>query len=395
MGARTLRKWALVHKWTSLICTLFLLLLCITGLPLLFQSELQGWLMPHHYVALSSDIPAANLDHLVNVARRLYPDQVVTAIFADDDEPQTLVWLTPSWPQMRANPGVQHFVRFDSRTGELLERSPTAAQQRPAFLIVLLNLHITLFAGLAGQLFLAMMGALFAAALVSGVALYGPFARKQAFGTLRAGRRLRWLDLHNVLGIVLLAWTFVVGTTGIMNELSAPLFTVWQRTEVQGILRQVRNLPPLDQNKLASVQAAVSIARTHLPGMVMTSVAFPGAPTGSPAHYLVWMHGSSPLTSRLFNPVLINARSGAFVAVVKMPWYLRTLEISRPLHFGDYGGLPLKVIWALLDIATILVLGSGLYLWFARRKTSVEKRTDELEQVEAEPGLDSIRSAAE
>jgi uncharacterized iron-regulated membrane protein len=49
-----------------------------------------------------------------------------------------------------------------------------------------------------------------------------------------------------------------------------------------------------------------------------------------------------------------------------MPWYLQALELSRPLHFGDYGGLPLKIIWALLDLVTIMVLGSGIYLWIAR-----------------------------
>jgi len=43
-----------------------------------------------------------------------------------------------------------------------------------------------------------------------------------------------------------------------------------------------------------------------------------------------------------------------------------TLLLSEPLHFGDYGGLPMKILWAALDIITIIVLGSGLYLWLAR-----------------------------
>jgi uncharacterized iron-regulated membrane protein len=42
------------------------------------------------------------------------------------------------------------------------------------------------------------------------------------------------------------------------------------------------------------------------------------------------------------------------------------LLISQPLHFGDYGGGWMKFLWALLDLATIVVLGSGLYLWFKR-----------------------------
>src|SRR3546814_3694373 len=53
-----------------------------------------------------------------------------------------------------------------------------------------------------------------------------------------------------------------------------------------------------------------------------------------------------------------------------MPWYLTALEVSRPLHFGDYGGMPLKILWTLLDLVTIVVLGSGLYLWIARRKAT-------------------------
>jgi len=45
--------------------------------------------------------------------------------------------------------------------------------------------------------------------------------------------------------------------------------------------------------------------------------------------------------------------------------------LSQPLHFGDYGGMPLKIIWAILDIITIVLLVTGLYLWLRRRKTSV------------------------
>ena len=38
------------------------------------------------------------------------------------------------------------------------------------------------------------------------------------------------------------------------------------------------------------------------------------------------------------------------------PWSFYVLKLSQPLHFGDDGGLPLQIIWALLDIASIIVL---------------------------------------
>ena len=46
-SARTVRNWYRLHKWSSLICTAFLLMACITGLPLVFQDELDAWLQPH------------------------------------------------------------------------------------------------------------------------------------------------------------------------------------------------------------------------------------------------------------------------------------------------------------------------------------------------------------
>jgi uncharacterized iron-regulated membrane protein len=35
---------------------------------------------------------------------------------------------------------------------------------------------------------------------------------------------------------------------------------------------------------------------------------------------------------------------------------------------GGHGGLPLKLLWGLLDLATIVVLWSGLVLWWRKQK---------------------------
>jgi uncharacterized iron-regulated membrane protein len=75
------------------------------------------------------------------------------------------------------------------------------------------------------------------------------------------------------------------------------------------------------------------------------------------------------LSSRLLRPVLIDAATGKFTETREMPWYVTTLLVSQPLHFGDYGGMPLKILWAILDVITIVVLGSGVYLWLRRRGT--------------------------
>ena len=65
--------------------------------------------------------------------------------------------------------------------------------------------------------------------------------------------------------------------------------------------------------------------------------------------------------------MLVDAGTNELTASPPLPWYLTALLVSQPLHFGDYGGRPMQILWALLDIATIVVLGSGLYLWLRRR----------------------------
>ena len=90
------------------------------------------------------------------------------------------------------------------------------------------------------------------------------------------------------------------------------------------------------------------------------------------------MRGNEPFTSRLLKPVLVDARSTEVTAAPGLPWYLTALLVSQPLHFGDYGGRPMQILWAVLDVLTLIVLGSGLYLWWVRRRAPRAALRDEV-----------------
>ncbi len=366
---KNIKRWFWWHRWTSLVCTVFLLMLCLTGLPLIFQEEITQFLSKEPpYVQMAKNTPMANLDSMIRIAQHRYPAEVVTSAYVDDDEPQFLVSMIP---KIDADDKLIHTMQFDVRTAKLLKDEPPSGQQPATFIGLMFDLHIDMFAGLPGELFLGFIGLLFVISIISGIVLYGPFMKKIDFGTLRNDRskRLKWLDLHNLLGIATAIWLLVVGATGVMNELSTPLFGLWQITDVKAMLDRYHGKPVVKQNELSSIQAAYDTAKKALPAMTVTSIVYPGNAFGSPYHFLLWAKGNTPLTSRLFSPVLVDAKTGELAVVVKMPFYLRALEISRPLHFGDYGGTPLKVIWVLFDLIAILVLISGIYLWFDKRKS--------------------------
>ncbi|MFN4163391.1 MAG: PepSY-associated TM helix domain-containing protein [Ferrovibrio sp.] len=391
MSVKTFKIWYLTHKWTSLICTAFMLLLCITGLPLIFHHEIEHLLGDAiEAPALPAGTPLASLDHVVAAAQQAMPDEKPLFVSWDPDEPE-LVFVTAAKTPTETQDF--RFVALDARTAQILK---TDSSDQLDFMRVMFRLHVDLFAGLPGMLFLGFMGLLFVVAIITGVAVYGPLMRKLDFGTVRKQRstRIKWLDLHNMLGIVTLVWALVVGGTGVINTWADLIFKYWQHDQLAQMVAPYAG-QPVPQN-LGSLQAAVETAHRAVPGATPRFVAFPGTNFSSPHHYAVFMRGDTPLTSRLLQPVLVDAVTAELTDTRKLPWYAATLLVSQPLHFGDYGGMPLQVIWALLDIVTIVVLGSGLYLWLARRRSNpVEQRIAELEREAAITPALATRSAAE
>jgi len=366
MRTATVRTWCWVHKWTSLVCTVFLLMLCLTGLPLIFHDEIDAAFDDRPpLAALPKDAPDLPLDAFVRTAVAMYPGERPLFMSFDDDRPVTNVTTAKVAQPGR---GDLHITAIDRRTAK-----PVGALDEDAgIMAVILRLHVDMFAGLPGKLFFGFMGLLFCASIVSGIVVYAPFMRKLAFGDIRTNRsrRVRWLDLHNLLGIATAMWVGVVGLTGVVNTLSETLTAVWRADQLAALTRPYEGQPPLPVAAWGSVDRAMRAARAAAPGTEPQFVAFPGTRFSSEHHYAVWLKGATPATRQLLTPALIDARSGELTAMRSMPWYMLALRLSQPLHFGDYGAMPMKVLWALLDMIAIIVLASGVYLWLSRRKAS-------------------------
>lgn len=366
MSASSFKAWAWVHKWSSLVSTVFMLLLCLTGLPLIFHQEI-GHLTGTAVEPpeLAHEGPRADLDTMLSAARARHPGRIVQ--FVSQDEEDDRLWFVTLTPTPDPTDDFRS-VAVDARTGAVL------AEPRfdEGFMWVMFKLHVDLFAGLPGKLFLGLMGLLLLVAIVSGVVLYALFMRKLAFGEVRRDRssRVKWLDLHNLLGIVTLVWAFAVGATGMVNTWADLLIKYWQHDQLSALLAPYQGRSLVPEADRAPVQRVLEVAQALHPTQKLAFIAFPGTAFSSPHHTTVFLRGETPITSRLLQPVLVDAMTAQATAAPALPWYVTALLVSQPLHFGDYGGLPLKVIWALLDLITIVVLASGLYLWWARRRVA-------------------------
>ncbi|MBB3360507.1 MULTISPECIES: PepSY domain-containing protein [unclassified Novosphingobium] len=366
MKPATLRAWSKVHTWSSLTCTLFLLILTLTGLPLIFHDEIDGLsksTRPEHWSAAEL-LP---VDRAMAAALARHPGSVPIYLSFDEDRP--VINLTTG-PTGDAPEAAMQFNPIDLRTAT----PPHGDAPGHGVMDTVLDLHKDLLLGKVGEYFLGAMGLCFALALVSGVVLYAPFARKPGFATVRRGKsnRLRWLDWHNVIGGVTLAWAMVVGLTGTINTLADPI-TAWWRGDALARLAH-DSTGPIVPYRPGIAALALRHAQAAVPGMTVQFVAFPGAAFSSHDHIAVYLKGATPLTAKLLTPVMVDARTGQVDGVAPMPWYMKGLLLAQPLHFGDYGGLAMKILWALLDLVSIVVLGSGLYLWLGKPRPARKAR---------------------
>ncbi len=355
LTARSVSIWRRVHTWTSLIATAFLLLLCLTGLPLIYKDEIGVWsgavVLPP---VMPDDVPQLDLDELLRRALVLRPGLVPRFVSQDDDAPAWFFVLAPDVLAHEANV----VLKLDARNGALLQQVPL----QQGVMHVIRKLHIDLLSGFSGSLVLGVMALVFLIALISGAVLYAPFMRRLSFGTLR--RRHAWLDFHNLLGIATMAWASVICITGAVNTLAGPLTQHWQNTELAALLVPWRN--QAGPVAVGSLQAAADVSLQAHPGMAVRFIAFPGTPFAGRHHYMVALRGETPMTAKLVQPVLVEAESLHLSGMPVMPWYMTALLLAQPLHFGDYAGWPLKLLWTVFDLVMIAVLGSGLWLWLVR-----------------------------
>jgi len=377
---RILKRWAFIHKWSSLICTGFILLLCLTGLPLIFADEIDhalGYRISPPPWPDSAIPPRANLDAVIAAAQARRPGDSVQFLVAEPQEPD--VWFVRMGADIAAaQPSA--FYSMDARTGAYLQAYPL----NQGLMNIALRLHVDLFAGLWGSLWLGLMGVFLMVAIVSGVVLYAPFMRKLTFGTVRQGY-LAWLDWHNLLGIVTVVWLSVVTVTGVINTVAAPIFSRWQSEQLAQLLAPYAAAPI---RPIGSVQTAVNAAYRAVPNSALSFLAFPGNPFAGPNQFVAFMQGDTPLTAKLLKPVVLDAQTGEVLATAELPGYVSALLLSKPLHFGDYGGLPLKILWAMLDLLSIGILVGGLYLWgkkHRRRPAQTAKPQRQLHPIRPKP----------
>lgn len=364
--SRWLRFNTWLHRWTSLLATPPFLVLCLTGTVLIFHEEIDVLLGDVPVAPSGAAAPARPMSESLARVLASHPDERVASTSVDPEHhPGVLLVVTvPS--------GDVDFERArlryaDLATGALIGDSDPGTSLTG----FLLELHAQWFLGPVGELIGAVIALLVLLSLLSGLVVYAPYVRRVALGVVRRGRgaRVLQIDLHNLIGAVVLGWALVVTGSGFLLGFSTLATGLWQASGLADLRAQAAALPPVDwRHPPVDVDRAVAAARASAePGWDVVTTIFPGTEFSTPRHFTVLLAGEG-LDERLFRVAAIDAGTGEVTASVGMPAYIKAITLAEPLHFGDYGGLPLKLLWTACTWLTLFITANGAWLWWDRRR---------------------------
>lgn len=351
-----------LHRWSSLVATLPFLVLCLTGTVLIFHEEIDHAMgvVPE----VSASAPPRSMRESVATVQAKFADQRILSVAMEDDHPGVLMVATAPPEDRGYERSVFHFTELSTAAligGVDLEETLTG---------FLFTLHANWFLGPVGELIGAAIALLVLLSLLSGLVVYAPYVKRIAFGVLRRGRgaRLLQLDLHNFVGAVVLGWALVVTITGLMLGFGTLATGIWQANELPRLQAEYGGSMPDPRRPVATVDQAWRAAEQAVPDAKVLSVMWPDTDYSTQRHYTVFLSGKEGLKERMYQIALVDGETGRLAAVKQPPWYLQAIWLSQPFHFGDYGGLPLKLLWTACVWLTLFITANGAWLWWDRRR---------------------------
>lgn len=354
--------WRL-HSLTGLIVGLGLLVVGFAGILLLFHEQIDASARPGELVVTPTESGRLPFGELVATVDAALPEFAVVG--------WTLGPRDPARADQIAVLDLKTRERFemtvDPYRGTVLSaphRHEDSVREQ------LLALHRGFYLGNPGRAISGVFGLALCFQCVSGLWIYRRFWRTLFRLRLRSSARLLFGDLHRLVGVWAVGFLLLVAVTG----------AYWNLTHVaQNGISPARKEPPRGEPITVRVapgdlplDAILARAGEALGGFEPSAMAIPAEPGGK---VLVWgrPRAAAFWRSRDGSRLTFDVVTGELVAMQdqrKFPLKAQVLDAFEPLHYGDFGGFPIKALWAFGGMSPGLLTLSGTLIWLKRRRAA-------------------------
>ncbi|GAB1258545.1 PepSY-associated TM helix domain-containing protein [Aurantivibrio plasticivorans] len=390
MRSDIIKMYKDVHTWVGIVSGLALFIAFYGGAITMFEGPLQRWASPP--AVFGELTPLDKTPELVERVIAEYPDaarsyQVVLKPSAG--RPARINWQVHDPDAHDHDHPVLMHANL-SEGGDLVVASDVVSPLPQ----LVDDLHRQVGILLDHDIAMPIMGVvalLYGVALISGVIILVPTFVQDLFA-FRLGKNLKrmWLDFHNLLGIFSLPFHLVMALTAVIFAFHDPIYGAQEELVFQGGNSFLAPNPGQSSGsvgeKIKPLTPAEIVARLHqqLPEYQPNFINYRVSPQAGPALLIFGDNPRYGARSPDGGVVGVDAFTGDIVASDYTPGlqsaWGATITSFFTLHFGTYGGSPIRWSYFVLGLAGALLFYTGNLLWLETRRKK-QRKTMSLAQV--------------
>ncbi|QNL52024.1 PepSY domain-containing protein [Olivibacter sp. SDN3] len=367
--------WKL-HHWAGLYTGVLIGILSLTGALAVFIPEIDALIIKYYHQAkVENNLAELKLNVAIDSLKRAHADYRSMMIALPEKEGQVL-----QVDLIRPGKGGEGFERYDffidTGTGKLIGKR----DHQNSLANYMRQMHVRLYEGNWGRQLVGIGGIALAVLVITGLLIYGDFMKKQQWPKLRKTGKLRIMmaDWHKLLGISALAFNLVIALTGAWLGLQ-PWLMRWLNIGIPNAFKQEVVMEAADDKALdVDWNKALAVTKETFPEL-------------EPRYLVPSTNGAGTIGIRGNIRGTVYERESNLLVLDKVhyrPVFKYDIRkqtvgakfyfIQEALHFGDFGGLLLKFVYALLGLVSAFLSISGFVIYYYRTERKKGRRTTAL-----------------
>ncbi|WP_448662571.1 PepSY-associated TM helix domain-containing protein [Sphingomonas sp. CJ20] len=357
-SAATVKRALSAHAAMGLLAGALLYFVCLSGTVLVFYQQWQR--------AEQLDAPEMT---------RIDPDAVqrgVAAVLASErGKPATThLYVHLPVPELPRTT-----ITTDSQAVHLDAQGRIAAPEQNHWSEFLYGLHYTLhLPGIFGITLVGILGMLMVALAVTGLLAHPRIFRDAFRLRTRSSGGVALADWHNRLSVWTLPFGLAIAITGAVIGLgSITAYALAQRYyggDLEAVYAPVfggEGKPNAAKAPLADVATPLRYMQQHFPDVPVTYVTLHDPGTAGQHVQII----GGPPRRLIFGEYYAFDAAGRFHGTAGLADGAigkQAAASNYKLHFGNYGGLPVKIAYCLFGLALTIVSATGVYIWLGKRR---------------------------
>jgi uncharacterized iron-regulated membrane protein len=346
MAIKSIYKW---HHWTGLVAGLFLLLMSITGSILVFTDEMEHT-ADQPLKEFSNPSGSYSYDSSFAMIKQKFPGYEVR-LYDRPGKNEALVY------ELRGRSDSKKVFVNPTRP-EIIKTIDGETQLHRKLLLF----HYTFFVGTTGKIFVVVIGILFLLSVITGFIIF----HKAIWKTIRfktvfryRGKAAFYSSLHCNIGVWTLIFNLLIITSGLALSITIAKNAIKTSDSKPSTSHQVDFSLDSVVERVTRSNPEFEIHLVRIP-VYGNTVRISGRYKNDPAIY------GDYASYYLING--LSKKTEKKQVMSDLPLTEKLLLMAAPLHFGNYGGIFLKILYCFLGIMPAILSITGFLIWRKRSR---------------------------